>query len=54
MFQPSKQHRNEDKDRSSAYLGIVLFDGDGSDSAVADEPDHAVVQSREMMKREDH
>src|SRR5210317_1455231 len=42
------------QDWSSTYLGLVLFDGDGSDSAVADEPDHAVVQSREMMKREDH
>ncbi len=31
----------------------IVFDLDGSDS-VSDEPDHAVVQSREMMKREDH
>jgi len=26
------------QDRSSTYLGLVLFDRDGSDSAVADEP----------------
>ena len=48
-------NNTETKTRSAIDLPwACIFDGDGSDSAVADEPDHAVVQSRERMKREDH
>ena len=47
-------NNTETKTRSAIDLPwACIFDGDGSDSAVADEPDHAVVQSREMMKRDD-